>query len=340
MIRVACLGAGYFAQFHIDGWRRLQDAELVGIADVDPRRVEGLGAPGFGDLETMLAATKPDVLDLIVPPKAQADAIRVALSSGVKVIICQKPFCTSLGEAAAITSEAEKAGTTLVIHENFRWQPWYRTIKAALDAGRVGDLHQVSFRFRTGDGQGPDAYADRQPAFRTMERLLIRETGVHWVDTFRYLLGRPRAVYAELRQMNPVLKGEDAGIVIFDHVRDGQPVRAVFDGNRHLDHATENPRLTFGECWVEGSAGTITLAGDGSVKLRRFGQFETDTLLAARSYQGFAGDCVYALQNHVLAAMAGARSFENTARDYLEVLEIEGAIYASAKKGAKIRIKA
>lgn len=340
MIRVACLGAGYFAHFHIDGWRRLAEAELVGVADIDPRRVENIGAPGFSDLETMLETTKPDLLDLIVPPAAQAAAIRTALAAGVKVIICQKPFCTSSAEAGAITAEAEAAGIPLIIHENFRWQPWYRTIKAALDAGRVGDLHQISFRFRTGDGQGPDAYADRQPAFRDMDRLLIRETGVHWVDTFRYLLGRPRAVYAELRQMNSVIKGEDAGIVIFDHVRDGQPVRAIFDGNRHLDHATENLRLTFGECWVEGTEGTITLAGDGSVKLRRFGQFETDTLLAARSYKGFAGDCVYALQGHVLAAMQGERAFENTAREYLEVLEIEGAIYASAKKGAKIRLKA
>jgi hypothetical protein len=35
---------------------------------------------------------------------------------------------------------------------------------------------------------GERAYLDRQPFFRDYPRLLIHETGVHFVDTFRYLL--------------------------------------------------------------------------------------------------------------------------------------------------------
>ena len=47
MIRVACLGAGYFSQFHIDGWRRIDGVELVGVADLDPARAAATGAPAF-----------------------------------------------------------------------------------------------------------------------------------------------------------------------------------------------------------------------------------------------------------------------------------------------------
>lgn len=338
MTRVACLGAGYFAQFHIEAWQRLTGAELVGVSDLNPRLVEALDIPGFGDLGTMLRVAKPDIVDLIIPPHAQARAIRTCLAAGVQAIICQKPFCQDVDEAVNITTEAQATGIPLIINENFRWQPWYRSLKAALDTGRIGELHQITFRLRTGDGQGPDAYADRQPAFRDMERLLIRETGVHWVDTFRFLLGRPLAVYAELRQMNPVLMGEDAGIIIFDHDGGGYPVRAIFDGNRLLDHATENPRLTFGELYAEGTEGTITLSGDGALRLRRFGHSEADTLLPARGYKGFAGDCVYALQNHILNALKTGAPLENTAADYLEVLEIEAAIYASASEHRKVAL--
>ncbi len=338
MMRVACLGAGYFAQFHIEAWKRLPNADLVAVADHDPARAMAAGVPGYADLATMLENTRPDIVDLIVPPPAQAEAIRTALQAGVKAIICQKPFCRDLAEAEAVTADAEAAGIPLIIHENFRWQPWYRTLKTALEAGRIGQLHQLTFRFRTGDGQGPDAYLDRQPAFRTMPRLLIRETGVHWIDTFRFLLGSPSAVYAELRQMNPVLQGEDAGLVIFDHGTPDAPIRAVFDGNRHLDHAADNARLTFGEAWAEGTDGVITLTGDGALRLRRFGQRDADTLLPARSYQGFAGDCVHAVQAHVLKALHGEGAFENTAREYLEVLRIENAVYASAEARRKITI--
>jgi D-apiose dehydrogenase len=100
----------------------------------------------------MLRVAKPDIVDLIVPPHAQARAIRICLAAGVQAIICQKPFCQDVDEAITLTQEARAAGIPLIIHENFRWQPWYRTLKAALDARRIGALHQITFRLRTGDG--------------------------------------------------------------------------------------------------------------------------------------------------------------------------------------------
>ncbi|SVB92292.1 uncharacterized protein METZ01_LOCUS245146, partial [marine metagenome] len=34
-VRVAVVGAGYFAQFHQEAWARLPGTKLVGIADLD-----------------------------------------------------------------------------------------------------------------------------------------------------------------------------------------------------------------------------------------------------------------------------------------------------------------
>ena len=56
---------------------------------------------------------------------------------------------------------------------------------------------KLTFRLRTGDGQGPDAYLSRQPYFQKMEHFLVHETAVHWIDTFRFLLGDINAVYAD-----------------------------------------------------------------------------------------------------------------------------------------------
>ena len=334
-VRVACLGAGYFSQFHYDSWQRMEDAFCVGACDTDIGKARATGAPAFSDLAAMLDETRPDLLDIIVPPKGHAAAIRAAMVAGVGWIICQKPFCTSLAEAREIASEAEAAGTTLIVHENFRFQPWYREIKAALDAGRIGRTLQATFRLRPGDGQGPDAYLDRQPYFQTMPRFLVHETAVHWIDTFRYLFGDPIAVYADLRRINPAIAGEDAGIVLFDHPGD---IRATFDGNRHIDHDAENRRLTMGDAWIEGTAGVLTLTGDGAVHLRAFGARGGACILPAETRPGFGGDCVHALQSHVVATLKHGTEPENTAADYLRVLEIEEAVYASAQTGRKIRL--
>ncbi len=184
----------------------------------------------------------------------------------------------------------------------------------------------MTFRLRPGDGQGPDAYLDRQPYFRTMPRLLIHETAVHWIDTFRFLLGDPIAVYADLRRCNPVIAGEDAGYVLFEHPGG---VRSLFDGNRLLDHAADNPRRTMGEALLEGTQGTLTLTGDGAVAWRGFGARSAETLLGPDPdpAPGFGGDCVHHLQSHVVAGLLDGAPLENTAADYLAVLRIEAAIY-------------
>lgn len=336
-IKLAGLGAGYFSQFHYAAWRKIPGARLIAACDRDADKARAIGVTAYTDLDQMLRVETPDLLDVIVPPAAQAQAIRTALTAGVRAIICQKPFCTSMDEARAITAEAEDAGALLVIHENFRFQPWYRALKTSLEAGQIGKLLQMTFRLRPGDGQGARAYLDRQPYFQQMPRFLVHETAVHWIDTFRFLLGPPRAVYADLRQVNPVITGEDAGYILFDFPNG---TRALFDGNRLLDHAASNTRCTMGEALAEGTKGTLTLTGDGALHLRRFGALETETILPPDTSGTFGGDCVFALQSHVVDCLAQGTTPENTARDYLQVIAIEEAVYTSAAEGRKLRIGA
>ncbi|SEV91047.1 Predicted dehydrogenase [Cognatiyoonia koreensis] len=333
MIRVGCLGAGYFSQFHIDAWQRIDGATLVGVADTDLTKAQATPAPAFGALDDMLSHATPELLDIIIPPAGHARAIRTAIKAGIKTIICQKPFCTSLAEAEDIVALADEKDITLIVHENFRFQPWYRTIKAAIDNGDIGTPLQATFRLRPGDGQGPDAYLARQPYFQKMDRFLIHETGVHWVDTFRYLFGDPTAVYADLRRVNPVIAGEDAAVLLFDHPNG---VRTIFDANRCLDHAAENTRCTMGEGLFEGDKGTLSLFGDGSVHLRAFGSQDSQVLLAPDKSGTFGGDCTYHLQSHVIAALQGLAPFENTAAAYLIVIKTEQAIYSSAEHQKKV----
>ncbi len=86
---------------------------------------------------------------------------------------------------------------------------------------------------------------------------------------------------------------------------------------------------------IEGTQGTLTLGGDGSARLRRFGDVDETMWLPPDTWDGFGGDCVHALQSHVIAACLDGAPLENTARAYLTVREIEEAIYASDAAGRK-----
>lgn len=334
--RVAVTGSGYFSQFHYDGWSRL-DVELAGLCSLDANTARAMAdrhqiPEVFDNLERMLDTVKPDLLDIATPPPTHAGFIAAAVARGIPAI-CQKPFTTSLETATDTVALAEAAGVPVVVHENFRFQPWHQKIKAMLDEGAVGTPYQVSFFLRPGDGQGERAYLDRQPYFQEMPRFLIHETGIHLIDVFRYLFGEIATISAHLARLNPVIAGEDAGIIVFQFT-DGP--RGLFDGNRLADHPAENRRLTMGDMRIEGSDGTLRLDGDGRLFLRRHGDNDEAPVAYDWRNEGFAGDSVHALQGHVLDALRTGRAPMNTAADYLANMRAVEAVYRSATEGRVI----
>lgn len=338
-LKVGVIGLGYFAQFHLKAWAELAGARLIGVTDLNADAVlaaaKAFNTTGHADAASLLAEN-PDIIDIVAPPMAHVSLIRQVLRAG-RTIICQKPFCTSLSEAEAITAEAEAAGVIIVIHENFRFQPWHREVKHLLDKGVLGQVYQARFALRPGDGRGPDAYLARQPAFQTMPRLLLHETGVHFVDLFRWLLGAPTSVYADIRRLNPALRGEDEGLLIMDHANGA---RSIFDGNRLADHVTDNPRRTMGEMVIEGEGGSLRLDGAGRLWVREFGtQTEAAVPLTIPvDEDSFGGGCVAHLIAHVADALRNGLPPENTASDYLQVIRLTEAAYQSATEGQRIEV--
>lgn len=331
--KVVVLGAGYFASFHHGAWAAEPMARLAAISDLDPDRAAEaagrVGVPVARGLSEALALG-PDILDIVIPPQGHAAAVRAAIAAGVPTVICQKPFCTTLEEAEQVTREAEASGLRLFVHENFRFQPWHRAAAAAIRAGVIGIPFGATFRLRPGDGGGPEAYLARQPYFRTMPRFLLRETGTHIVDLFRFFFGEVEAVFADLRRLNPAISGEDAGFLLMRHA-DG--TRALFDGNRLVDHVAVDRRRTMGEMWVEGSEGVLRLDGEGRLWHRPIGTNEETAWPVGTIREGFGGGCVVALQAHVLAHLCGEGQVENLARDYLPNLRVLEAAYRSAESG-------
>ena len=328
---VVVIGLGYFSQFHLAAWARQDGLTLAGATDLDPARrswaSDTYHVPVFDDAGQLLAETDAAIVDIVAPPPAHAALIRQCLAPG-RIVICQKPFCTSLAEAEVVTREAEDAGATLVVHENFRFQPWHRAAKAFLDTGEMGEIWQARFCLRPGDGRGPDAYLSRQPAFRTMPRLLIHETAVHFIDLYRWYFGEIAAIWADLRQLNPVLAGEDVGLMVLTH-KGG--CRSLFDGNRLTDHVSDNPRRTMGEMEIVGEGGTLTLNGAGALHFRAFGTSDPRPIPVTEPVDdtAFGGGCVEAVIRHVAERRDTPDVIENQARAYLPVIAATDAAYRS-----------
>lgn len=338
-IRVAIVGAGYFARFHFDGWSRIPGVTLVGVADLDVAKRAAMArdfniAHTFETADGMLDAIACDVLDIATPPPSHAALVKLGLARGVTVV-CQKPFCTNYDEAVATTALADADPNKLIVHENFRFEPWYRAAKDLLDQGVLGDLYQITFRMRPGDGQGPDAYLARQPYFQQMPRFLIRETAIHFIDTFRYLLGEIEGLSADLRRLNPAIAGEDAALITFKFA---SGVRGVFDGNRLADHPAADRRKTMGEMWIEGAKGTLRLDGFGRLFLRQHGSNDEAEIAFEWLDRGYGGDCVHLFLKHVAMHLQDGAPLETTAHVYMRNLQIEESVYCSHRQSCYVII--
>ena len=337
-LRVAMAGTGYFSQFHRDAWARCPEVEITGIADLDLERAQKVaqefGCPAFDSVANMLDESGPDLIDIITPPTTHLPLIELAANRGVNVV-CQKPFCGDLETASKAVELANAAGIYITVHENFRFQPWYAAIKRELDAGRIGHIYQTTFRLRPGDGQGPQAYLDRQPYFQKMPRFLVHETAIHLIDVMRYLHGEATSVWADLQRLNPAIAGEDKCLVVLEF---GGGVRGLLDGNRLADHAAQNRRRTMGEMMIEGEKGTLFLDGDASLTFRAHGENPLQAIPFDWNDHGFGGDCVYRFTRHVVDHYVRGSTRMNDAKSYLDNLAIEEAIYRSAASGQRLAL--
>lgn len=327
------VGAGYFSQFHFDAWSRIEGVRLSAICDAESaaaqRAAREFKIPRtYSDFAEMLETERPDFVDIITRPDSHLELTRIAAEHGAAVI-CQKPLAPTIKEAEQLVDAAEAAGIRLMVHENFRFQPWYREIRRLLDAGTTGrTLHSLSFRMRTGDGYGSDAYLARQPYFRDMPRFLLHETGVHFIDTFRFLAGEINDVTAVLRRLNPAIKGEDAGHLTFQFA---SGALGTWDANRCNESSADDPRYTFGTLLVESDGGSIRLDEEGRLFVKPLGQSEVEHNYA-HERRGFAGDCVFFTQRHFIDCLRDGREFETSGRNYLTTLQLVEAAYQSAEQ--------
>jgi D-apiose dehydrogenase len=338
MLRVALIGCGYFARFHREAWARMPGATLVALCDQDAAKLAAAAAehPGvatFTDAATMLDTVKPDIVDIATPPQTHKALVHEVTRRGLPAI-CQKPLAPTFEEAIKIVELAEKAGAKLIVHENFRFMPWFQEAQRLAQGGALGKVLAVSFRLRPGDGQGPQAYLSRQPYFQKMERFLIHETAIHLIDVFRTIAGEVTGVFARLKRFNPIIAGEDAGYVIFDFSTGAQ---GLFDGNRHVDHPSKDTRMTNGVLLVEGTGGTLRLDGYGRLFLKPHGGAEAEHNYAWED-RGYGGDCVHRQQAHIVAHMTKGAPVANTGRAYLRNIEIEEAIYRSNAEARFIEV--
>ncbi len=186
-MRVGVIGAGVMGENHIRIYSQMPDVDLVGIADVDKKRVESLSrqysTQGFLDYKELLKHDL-DAVSIVVPTMLHKKVGIETIASGTNLLV-EKPFADTLENAEAITRAAEAENLKLMVGHIERFNPAVIKMKELIDSGELGRVVSISTR-----RVGP-----YNPRIRDVG--VILDIGVHDIDIISYLYKSPVSeVYA------------------------------------------------------------------------------------------------------------------------------------------------
>lgn len=147
-LTVGLIGAGGIAGAHVRGYQAASDRIIVAaVADVASdnaakRAAELGGAATYTDYTEMLLTTPVDAVDICLPHHLHADAIVAAAEAG-KHVLCEKPLCLSLAEAARVEAAVQKAGITLMCAHNQLFMPPVAKARELISAGAIGTPYEL-----------------------------------------------------------------------------------------------------------------------------------------------------------------------------------------------------
>lgn len=227
-LRVALTGAGMISWHHLVAWRNLGSrVQLVGICDPNTqnaqRRAEEFGIPRiYQDTGAMLADTEIDALDVASPRQTHAAHVEAAAAKGIDVL-CQKPLTPTLNEAEELIRRIT-GKNRLMVHENWRFRPWYRKLRQWIAQGELGDILMGQLAM-IGSGMLPDSEGrrpalERQPFMANEAQLMIKEVLIHHLDVMRYLCGPLKVLTARTAHTLAEVKGETLATILLRTERD------------------------------------------------------------------------------------------------------------------------
>lgn len=195
-LRVAMVGAGGISRTaHIPGWKRLNDVEVVAIADVNPEAAqvtaEEFGIPNvLASYRDLIKMPEIDAIDICTPNRTHTPIVLSALAEG-KHVLCEKPLAVTPGEVVSMIKAEQQARRVLMVTQNNRYRGISLAIKQWVDAGNLGDVYYAR------------AWALRRnllpPGAGFIQRSLsgggpCMDIGVHILDLVMWLMDFPEPV--------------------------------------------------------------------------------------------------------------------------------------------------
>jgi predicted dehydrogenase len=199
-VRVGVIGVGQIGKRHVDTYSKIEQAEIVAIADVnepEARRVASVyNIPNvYTNFRELLQRDDIQAVDVCLHNNFHMPVTVAALEAG-KDVYCEKPMAGAYVDAEKMYNTAKELGRNLHIQCQNIFQKEAKAAKMLIDEGHLGKIYHlrsIGHRRRGRpfvDGYGSPTFVQKQNSAGGA----LYDMGVYHINTMLYLTGNPKAL--------------------------------------------------------------------------------------------------------------------------------------------------
>lgn len=149
-VKIAIIGTGWIAECHIDSYKKMEDVEIVALADLVPgkaaefaRKFEIENCRIYeSDAELLENEKDLDGVSICTYNCQHAPCAIRALKAGINVML-EKPFTVTLEEAVEVMKVEKESGKILTIGFQPRMSENMKMIKKIVESGELGKVYYM-----------------------------------------------------------------------------------------------------------------------------------------------------------------------------------------------------
>jgi predicted dehydrogenase len=144
-LRVAVIGVGHLGERHAKTYREIQGAELIGVCDLNPGRLQevsrSLGVPGFAQARELLGQV--DAVSVCVPTNSHYATAAECLKHKIHTLV-EKPITSTLKQADSLIKLARKNRLILQVGHIERFNPAFAATQRLIKEPKFIECHRLS----------------------------------------------------------------------------------------------------------------------------------------------------------------------------------------------------
>lgn len=337
-VKFAIIGCGSIAKKHLISIKRIKDASLVAVCDIDKTLAKRIGdeykVVYYTDAHKMVQNEDINVLSILTPSGTHSKIV-LEMVKYKKHFVVEKPIALRIEDADEMIKQCEENGANIYVVKQNRFNLPVQKLKEVINKGRFGKLVLGTVRLRWSRTQD---YYYQKPWRGTWayDGGVLTNQASHHIDMLVWMMGEVESTMAMTATRLVDIEAEDTGVVIL----------RFKNGALGIIEATiaTRPKDLEGSISVLGEKGSVEISGFFMNELKTwnfcerepeddevFEKYGRNPDIFAWNHTEFLKDVVDSIKNNKRGLVDGLEGRKS--------LELISAIYESAETNKEVFLR-